>query len=122
MLHKDLEVYKSSLLLVKRIYELTRDFPKEELYGLVSQLRRASISIPSNIAEGAARRTNNELIQFLHIAMGSASELEAQIEISCLLGFISTEETKSIIVDIIKIRKMLSRLIQSLKNPLTDNR
>ncbi len=121
MLHKDLEVYKSSLLLVKRIYELSRTFPKEEMYGLVSQLRRAAISIPSNIAEGAARRTNNELIQFLYIALGSTSELETQIDIAHILDYISEEQAKSVTIDLIRIRKMLSKLNQSLKNPLTDN-
>lgn len=80
--HKDLEVWKRSVELVKTIYEITKSFPKEELYGLTNQMRRSAISIPSNIAEGAARNHNKEFIQFLYITLGSIAELETQIIIS----------------------------------------
>ncbi len=73
--------------LVKEIYRVTRDFPKEEIYGLVSQMRRAAVSIPSNISEGAARGGDREFIQFLIIARGSLSELETQLIISNDLGY-----------------------------------
>ena len=76
--HKDLDVWKKSMDLVELVYELTSKFPKDERFGLVSQMRRAAVSIPSNIAEGAARKGNKEFIQFLMIALGSLSELETQ--------------------------------------------
>jgi four helix bundle protein len=117
MLHKDLDVYKLSLLVVKRTYELTASFPKSEIFGLVSQMRRAAISIPSNIAEGSARRSKNELAQFLYVALGSISELETQIEISQMLNFITETETKQLIKDIIRVRQMLINLIKSVKTP-----
>ena len=87
--HKDLRVWKESMLLVENIYKITDLFPKSELYGLVSQLRRAAISIPSNISEGCGRKGNKELSRFLYIALGSLSELETQIEISVRLRYIT---------------------------------
>jgi len=77
--HRDLDVWKNRIELVKKIYILTKDFPKEEIYTLTSQIRRSAISIPSNIAEGAARNSKKEFIQFLYIALGSAAELETQL-------------------------------------------
>ena len=76
--HKDLNVWKSSIQLAKQVYHVTDEFPKEETYGLVSQMRRAAVSVASNIAEGAARRGTREFIRFLHMAAGSASELDTQ--------------------------------------------
>ena len=73
--HKDLDVWNMSVALVTEIYKITSKFPKEELFGISSQMRLASISIPSNIAEGAARKSNNEFIQYLHISLGSCLEL-----------------------------------------------
>jgi len=84
--HKDLDVWKQSIALSKDIYQPTKTYPKEEMFGLVSQMRRAAVSIPSNISEGAARRGKKEFVQFLYIALGSASELDAQIEISEITG------------------------------------
>lgn len=80
--HKDLIVWQKGITLCEKIYFLTEKFPKEELYGLTSQMRRCAVSIPSNIAEGRSRKTTKDFIQFLRIAIGSASELETQIEIS----------------------------------------
>ncbi len=77
--HKDLIVWKKSIFLVKRIYEETRNFPKEEVMGITSQMRRSSLSISSNIAEGFGRDSDKELLHFLYIALGSASELDTQI-------------------------------------------
>jgi four helix bundle protein len=77
--HKDLEVWKKGIDLVGSVYKITKDFPKGEMYGLTSQLRRAAVSFPSNIAGGAARRSKNEFIQFLHIALGSLAEIETQL-------------------------------------------
>ena len=80
--YKDLNVWKDSIDLVENIYKLVNTFPKEEVYALTDQLKRASVSIPSNIAEGSNRNTTKEFIQFLYIALGSASEVETQLIIS----------------------------------------
>ena len=110
--HKDLDVWKEAMTLAKRIYKLTADFPKEETYGLVSQIRRAAVSIPSNIAEGAARNSNKEFIQFLYVSLGSLAELETQLLLSRELGFLKNEEIDG---SIERIRKMLLGLIKHLK-------
>jgi four helix bundle protein len=112
--HKDLKVYQEALLLVKDIYFITSHFPKEELYGLTSQMKRCAISIPSNIAEGSGRKGNAELIRFLYISLGSLSELETQLDISIMLNF--TKENKDIQNRIYFIKNMLSKLILSLNN------
>ena len=112
--HKDLKVYQEALLLVKDIYCITSNFPKEELYGLTSQMKRCAISIPSNIAEGSGRKGNAELIRFLYISLGSLSELETQLDISIMLNF--TKENKDIQNRIYFIKNMLSKLILSLNN------
>jgi len=110
--HKDLNVWKEALTLAKEIYSLTANFPKEETYGLVSQIRRAAISIPSNIAEGAARNSSKEFIQFLYVSLGSLAELETQLLLSRDLGFLENEEIDG---SIERIRKMLLGLIKHLK-------
>jgi four helix bundle protein len=112
--HKDLKVYQEALLLVKDIYCITSNFPKEELYGLTSQMKRCVISIPSNIAEGSGRKGNAELIRFLYISLGSLSELETQLDISIMLNF--TKENKDIQNRIYFIKNMLSKLIISVNN------
>ena len=112
--HKDLKVYQEAMLLVKDIYCITSHFPKEELYGLTSQMKRCVISIPSNIAEGSGRKGNAELIRFLYISLGSLSELETQLDISIMLNF--TKENKDIQNRIYFIKNMLSKLIISLNN------
>ncbi len=113
--HKDLDVWKKSILLVTRIYKDTRNFPSEEKYGLIQQIRRSAFSIPSNIAEGAARSHKKEFIQFLHIALGSASELETQLIISNNLKFLDTDEYEALIDKLTEIRNMLQGLIRYLK-------
>jgi len=111
--HKDLEVWKRSMTLVTTLYKVTQVFPKEEIYGLTNQMRRAAVSVPSNIAEGAARASVKEFIQFLHIALGSLSELETQIMIAGNLGFI--EDTNELTGEIGILRKLLNGLIYSIK-------
>ncbi len=111
--HKDLDVWKVSIEFVEDIYKHTSLFPKEEIYGLTSQIRRASVSIPSNIAEGASRQTNKEFIQFLYIALGSLSEVETQIYLAYKLGFISN--INEINNKLTNIKKMLLGLIKYLK-------
>lgn len=113
MIHKDLEVWKSSVQLVTEIYEVTKSFPKEEMYGLTSQIRRASVSIPANLAEGAARKNTKEYIQFVYISLGSISELETLLIISKNLGYLSDEAQLFQRTD--AIRKMLSGLAEKLK-------
>ncbi len=111
--HNDLKVYQTSISLVTEIYVLTKLFPSDEKFGLTSQLKRAVISIPSNIAEGAARQSKKEFIRFLFISLGSAAEVETQLEIAQRLNFIT--EDKEIIDKIIYIKRMLIKLIESLK-------
>lgn len=88
--HKDLKVWKKSVDLVDNIYRITESFPNKEIYGLTNQLRRSAVSIPSNIAEGAARGSKKEFIQFLYIALGSLAEVETQMIIASRLGYLNT--------------------------------
>ncbi len=89
MYYQDLDAWKESIKLVKKIYEITNKFPQDEKFGIVSQIRRASISIPSNIAEGAARFSDKESLRFMEIALGSIAEVETQLIIANELGFIN---------------------------------
>ena len=113
--HKDLEVWKNSIKLITRIYSTTRNFPKEELYGLTNQMRRCAVSIASNIAEGAARNSTKEFIHFLHIARGSMAELETQLIVSHNLSFITEETFKDFEIEMKIIGGQLSGLLRSLK-------
>ncbi len=103
--HKDLDVWKKSMDLVETIYKLTQAFPEAEKFGLTSQMRRCAVSIPSNIAEGAARKGDKELIHFLHVALGSLSELETQYLIAVRLAFI--EKKEDIEKQMIDVKKLL---------------
>jgi four helix bundle protein len=113
--HKDLIVWQKSLDYVTEIYQLTKSYPKEEIYGLTNQLRRATVSIPSNIAEGAARSTKKEFNQFLHISLGSLSELETQLLISENLGYLSKDDSIKKIEKLTEIRRILLGLVSSLE-------
>ena len=117
MTHKDLEVYKLSLNLVEDIYKLTEDFPSSENFGLTSQLRRAAVSLPSNIAEGSSRGSTKDFIRFLNIASGSLAEIETQLVIAERIGYITFDDTLQ--NNIIIIRKMLYRLKQALRKKLS---
>lgn len=110
--HKDLDVWKLSIDLVVDIYKLSESFPKSEVYGLTSQIRRAAVSIPSNIAEGAARKNRKEYIQFLYIALGSLAEMETQLIICQRLNYIPAFDKDQ--ERIIHIRRMLVNLIRKL--------
>jgi len=113
--HKDLEAWKNSIELVSDIYKITAAFPKEEIYALVSQIRRSAVSIPSNIAEGSGRNHYKEFIQFLFIALGSMSELETQLIISLNLGFINKQAFDKLNDNMNLIRSQISGLIKHLK-------
>ena len=110
--HKDLDVWRNSITLVTKIYEITGKFPKEEIYGIVNQMRRSAVSIPSNIAEGAGRNHKKEFIQFIYIALGSLSELETQLIIAQNLKYFDDSKTFE---ELIIIRRQLLSLIKSLK-------
>ncbi|MBA4405642.1 four helix bundle protein [bacterium] len=113
--HKDLEVWKRSIELVTTVYRLTGGFPKEELFGISSQMRRAAISIPSNIAEGAARNHDKEFIHFLYIALGSISELETQTIICKNLNFMNDDNSLMLLDELTSLRKVVIGLIKSVK-------
>ena len=117
--HKDLDVWKKAMDLAAQVYSLTARLPKEELYGLTSQIRRSAVSIPSNIAEGAARHSRKEFIQFLHIASGSVAELETQRLLAIRMGFIPGDSSISHVEE---VRKLLLGLRRSLKKkPITHH-
>ncbi len=101
--------------LVKEIYKITTNFPKEEIYGLTSQIRRSAVSIPANIAEGQARNSTGEFLQFLGIAKGSAAELETLILLADSLGYLDHVETEKMGQNCTEINKLLNGLIKSLK-------
>jgi four helix bundle protein len=115
--HKDLKVWQEAMELVLNIYKISENFPKQEMFGLTSQIRRASVSVPSNIAEGAGRRSEKEFGRFLYISLGSLAELETQLEIAKRLNYIN--DTEQINKSIIFIRIMLSKLIKSLPQTIT---
>jgi four helix bundle protein len=112
--HKKLNVWQLSMKLAAEIYKTTKLFPPEERFGLTQQMRRASVSIPSNIAEGAARQEKKEFRNFLSMAQGSLSELDTQLELSVLLGFLEEKKYGDISNPMVMIEKMLSSLIRSL--------
>lgn len=112
MMHTDLKVYQKSLDFVITIYQITADFPSEEKYGITSQLRRAAVSIPCNIAEGVSKNSTKDYIRFLHISLGSISELECLLEIALRLSYTSNNTSVN---ELMIIKKMLIKLIASLK-------
>lgn len=111
--YKDLNVWKESMDLVENVYRLVKLFPKEEIYALADQLKRAVVSVPLNIAEGQNRNTDKEFVQFLYIALGSASEVETQLLIAKRLSYVQNIDNE--INQITKIRKMTNALINSIR-------
>ena len=112
---KDLKVWQKARLLTKDVYIATKDFPVEERYGLTSQIRRATISIPSNIAEGSSKRSTREFLRFLNISYGSLAELEAQLILANDLNFLSEKQLVDITANIEEIGRMVNGLIRSLE-------
>jgi four helix bundle protein len=113
--YRDLNAWRKSIDLVLVIYQCTRGFPKEEQYGLIAQLRRAAVSVASNIAESKGRSSDKELVLFLHHALGSLCEIETQLTIANRLGFLSAEESARVGANASEIAKMLNGLINSLQ-------
>ena len=111
---KNLHVYAKALELAKAVYLMTAAFPGEERFGLTSQMRRAAVSIGSNIAEGCGRRGDKELTGYLHIALGSASELEFQCELAIALEYIGKGDVEALLELVTGIKRMLSRLIKAI--------
>ena len=111
---RDLDVWRLGMEIVGDIYKYTKAFPKEEIYGLVSQMRRSAVSIASNIAEGFNRYHNKEYRQFLYVALGSCAELETQIEVSLLLGYITQDVRDKTTEKIDHESRMLRNLIKRL--------
>lgn len=110
--YKQLEVWNKGIDLAAAIYEVTKSFPKEEKFGIISQMRRCSVSISSNIAEGAGRNSDNEFRHFLNISFGSCSELEPQLIISQKLGYLPSKEFEKLSFKLIEIQKMIFTLIK----------
>ena len=111
--HKDLDIWMRGIGFVEQIYKVTTSFPKQELYSLTSQIRRAVISYPSNIAEGAARSSKKEFIQFLYISLGSLSELETQLIIAEKLGYLRAD---NLLEEVEALRRMTLNFIRYLKS------
>jgi len=112
---RQLKVWEKAHQLALAIYKVTKGFPKEEIYGLTSQIRRASMSVPTNIAEGCGRNTDADFARFLQIAMGSASETEYQLLLSHDLEFLTKEQYEKLNTDVTEIKRMLTSLIQTLR-------
>jgi four helix bundle protein len=112
--YRDLLVWQKGIDLVKEIYLLSDQFPNQEIYGLTNQIRRAAVSIPSNIAEGQGRNNNKEFRRYLKIALGSIAEIDTQLEISRSLGFITNEQTNQFQNKITDLRRMIYGLIKNL--------
>jgi four helix bundle protein len=119
--HKDLDVWKDSIGLVVNIYQITKGFPKEELYGLTSQIRRAAVSVPANISEGSARNYTQELIRFLRIAQASLSEFETLLLISVKLNYLEKDMFQNIQGSVFKLNAQLSGLIRSITPKSNDS-
>ena len=111
---RDLDVWQNAMKLAESVYLITGKFPNEEKFGLISQMRRCAVSVPSNIAEGFMRKNTKEYIQFLHIALGSLGELDTQLELSKRLKFCSDTDTSDLPLEL--TRKQLYGLLKALKN------
>lgn len=113
---RKLKVWEKSHNLTLSIYKLTKEFSKDELYGLTNQMRRASSSIPTNIAEGCGRDSQVELARFFILAMGSSSELEYQLILARDLNYIEEEAYQDVLSELVEFRRMLNAFIQKIKN------
>ncbi len=108
--YKDLQAWQKGMVLAKQVYQMTQAFPSEEKFGIISQMRRAAVSVPSNIAEGQARNTTGEFVQFLSHAEGSLAELDIQVRLSVALGFCRQPDGGGVSASITELQKMLKSL------------
>lgn len=111
---RKLRIWQEGYALTLQVYELTRGFPRDELFGLTSQMRRAANSVPHNIAEGCGRHSRPELLRFTVIAMGSASELQSETLVAQGLGYLPSDQAESLLDDIVRLRKMLTAFYQKV--------
>ena len=116
--YRDLQVWSKAHHLTLELYRISRQFPREETYGITSQLRRAAVSIGANLAEGCGRRTSSELARFVRIAMGSASELDYHLLLSRDLGFMAADEFTRASSALIEVRKMLTSFLNSVEEQI----
>jgi four helix bundle protein len=119
---RELKVWHKAHALTLDVYRATKTFPREELYSLTNQMRRAAVSIPANIAEGSGKNTRPEFARYLQIALGSASELEYQVLLSRDLGYMNPEVYEHLLQQVIETKKMLSGFVQYLSQPKTGTR
>ena len=112
--YKDLQIWQKGIDITDKVYSVTEDFPKSELYGLTSQMRKASVSIPSNVAEGFARYHNKEYRQFLYISLGSCAELETQMIIASKRNYVTQKKLKELSEDINHESRMIASLINKI--------
>lgn len=119
--YRELLAWQKSIKLAKSVYQLTAGYPSDERFGLINQMRRCSVSIPSNIAEGYGRASDRELIQFLYISLGSSNELDTQLVISHELSFITEEQFRETERLNNEVNKMIASLIYRRKNKLDSN-
>ncbi|MCP9290636.1 four helix bundle protein [Gracilimonas sediminicola] len=112
--HRDLQIWQKAMQLVTKVYQAVDDFPGFEKFGLISQIRRSSVSVPANIAEGFGRRSKKDFRRFLNISMGSLFELQTELEVSFNLGFLEEELFKELYSDTREIERMMSSFISTL--------
>ena len=111
---RKLTIWQNAMIIAKEVYATTATFPKEEIYGLVSQINRCSVSVPSNIAEGSSRSSNKEFAHFIKISIGSLFELETQLTLSNKFGIINSEVLSDLMLKIVALQKMLLRFMKTL--------
>ena len=112
---RKLNIWLDAIVLAKEVYKVTSNYPKEEKFGLVSQINRCSVSVPSNIAEGSSRSSNKEFSYFIKVALGSLFELETQLILSNEFGILDSQDLDKLIEKIIKLQKMLTKFLTSLE-------
>ena len=118
--YRDLIIWQKSMDLVAAIYKITKTFPKDETYGLITQMRRCAVSIPSNISEGYGRNSSSDYVCFLHIAMGSLYELQTQLEISLNLNYLEAKGFKKFFESSREVERMMSSMIRKISTKGTD--
>ena len=119
--HRKLRAFELADQLALVVYQTTKNFPKEEIFGMTSQIRRAAVSVPSNIVEGCARRSNADFLRFLDIAFGSGRELEYQLSLATRLGYVNRDESQQLDKIVNELMKVLNGLIKSIRENDSDS-